>query len=502
MSGSYDFPAAPDEADELQVRGTRAERHRAQGPSKARAWVVIGLVTLLAGGLRLWHLSSPHAYVFDEVYYAKDACFDAGYPYKKCGLSSPGEQTITVHPPLGRWIIAGGEAAFGNRPFGWRIASAIFGTISVTLLAILALQLFRSVLWAGVAGLLLATETLNLVQSRVAMLDIFVTAFVVAGILFLVLDRSWMQARTPEAAAPEVGDMLGLPPDRVPSPLFRPWRVAAGIALGASMATKWSGALALVAALLLTCAWEWGRRHRARLVHPVRQAVRDESFGIILFLIVVPLAVYLASYARWWVDHGTDFSGWLHLQRSMLEYSIHLRATHPYASPAWKWLFLMRPVSYYYQCTHATGTAACARSAEILGLGNPLIFWATFITMPYLVIRGWQRRDWVAGLIVTVFAVSYFPWFLVARTSFLFYMAPITPFMVLALVYAIRDLARVPVGVKGGSMAPASFAVVVISVALCIFFYPILVGHSIAQVQWQHRIWFNGTGLFHLWNWV
>jgi dolichyl-phosphate-mannose-protein mannosyltransferase len=501
MSASYDFPAAPDEVDDLQVRGTRAERNRSRGHSKASAWIVIGLVTLLAGGLRLWHLSSPHAYVFDEVYYAKDACYDAGYPYKECGLPGPGEQTITVHPPLGRWVIAGGEAWFGNRAFGWRIASAIFGTLSVLLLSLLALQLFRSVLWAGVAGLLLATETLNLVQSRVAMLDIFVTTFVVAGILFLVLDRSWMEARTPASAAPDVGDPLGLPPDRLPSPLFRPWRFAAGVALGASMATKWSGLLALLAALVLVWVWECGRRQRARLVHPIRQAFRDETFGIILFLVVVPLAVYVASYGRWWVDHGTDVTAWFHLQWSMFEYSVHLRATHPYASPAWKWLFLMRPVSYYYKCTANTANG-CAQSAEILGLGNPLIFWGTFITMPYLAIRGIRRRDWVAGLIVTVFAISYFPWFFAARTSFLFYMAPITPFMVLALVYAIRDLARVPVGVKGGSMAPASFAIVVISVALCVFFYPILVGHPISQAQWQHRIWFNGQGPFHWWNWV
>ena len=30
-------------------------------------------VTLLAGFLRLWHLGRPHAFLFDETYYAKDA---------------------------------------------------------------------------------------------------------------------------------------------------------------------------------------------------------------------------------------------------------------------------------------------------------------------------------------------------------------------------------------------------------------------------------------------
>src|SRR2546421_2050784 len=103
--------------------------------------LVVVAATALAGGLRFYHLSAPHAYVFDEVYYAKDGCFDAGFAFRQCHLDSPGEQTSTVHPPLGRWIIAGGEVAFGNTSFGWRFSSAVAGTLSVTFLTILAWRL-------------------------------------------------------------------------------------------------------------------------------------------------------------------------------------------------------------------------------------------------------------------------------------------------------------------------------------------------------------------------
>ncbi|HKN47380.1 MAG TPA: phospholipid carrier-dependent glycosyltransferase, partial [Candidatus Polarisedimenticolia bacterium] len=188
--------------------------------------VIILAVTALAAGLRLWHLSSPHTYVFDEVYYAKDGCYDAGFPYKQCGLAAPGEQTFTVHPPLGRWIIAAGEKALGDRSFGWRIASAVFGTFSVLIVSLLALQLFESAVWAGASGLLLATEGLNFVQSRVSMLDIFVTTFLLAAFLFLVLDRKWIERRTPLPPLLVRGplDPFDLPADRPPSPLWRPWR--------------------------------------------------------------------------------------------------------------------------------------------------------------------------------------------------------------------------------------------------------------------------------------
>src|SRR5919201_40418 len=114
----------------------------------------------MAGFPRFWALGNPgfdksgkRVYVFDETYYAKDACLYAGMPFKQCGLSSNGEQSW-VHPPLGKWIIAAGVKLFGNSPLGSRLPSAIFGTATVVLIALMALLLFRSVVWSYVAGML------------------------------------------------------------------------------------------------------------------------------------------------------------------------------------------------------------------------------------------------------------------------------------------------------------------------------------------------------------
>lgn len=489
---------ATEEAQELweegqPMRGTRVERH-APRPWYARPFVVIAAVTVLAGGLRFYHLSAPGSYVFDEVYYAKDGCYDAGFPFRQCGLDAPGEQTATVHPPLGRWIIAGGEALFGNRPFGWRVASATFGTLSVLLVSLLALALFRSALWAGVSGLLLATEGMNFVQSRISMLDILLTTFVLAGFLFLVADRAWMERRTPVPSRPDVPErveeaLLGLPPDRPASPIFRPWRAGAGIAFGAAFATKWSGAPALGGALVLSLAWERSRRRALGLPHPWRETLRDESFGIFVFLILVPVAVYLATYARWFADNGLHLAALWRVQHGMADYSLNLRATHPYASRAWTWMLLARPVAYYYRCAR-NAAGVCARPAEILGIGNPAVFWGSIITLPYVLFRWVRRRDWRAGLIVVAFTAQYAPWFFAARTNFLFYMAPITPFMVLSIAYGLRDLADARVGEeRTRALAPLAGFAVVVAVAVFAFFWPVLVGRPISYQAWQLRMW-------------
>ena len=82
----------------------------------------------------------------------------------------------------------------GLHAFGWRFPSVLFGVAGVLLLYFLALELWGSVWWAGLAGLLLSLDGLHIVQSRIAMLDIFLCTFVTAGMLLLVLDRRRMTA--------------------------------------------------------------------------------------------------------------------------------------------------------------------------------------------------------------------------------------------------------------------------------------------------------------------
>ena len=483
---------------------------------------VIAAVTLLAGWVRFAGLSFPRDLVFDETYYAKDACLYLGESPEDCGLKADAEQSW-VHPPLGKWMIAAGEAAFGAQiegpdrtPFGWRFSSALAGTITVALTAILGLVLTRSVLWAGVAGLLLATENLHFVQSRMSMLDIFQALFLVAGFLFLALDRRWIERQEPaepdEAILAQPRDELATgaslgpgamaageltdaaepsAPRDIPSPVIRPWRLAAGISLGAGAAVKWSTATALVGAAILSLAWEIARRRRAGRRRPVREAIFQESFGLLLAFVIAPLVVYVATYAQWLGAH--DWSLWRLVQHhfSALDFHWGLEAfkengdpTHPYQSRAWTWPLMARPVSYYYQ-------GGDGRPAEILGMGNPAIFWGSLVAVPYVVLRWVRARDWRAGIVAVGFLAQYVPWLPVNRPIFLFYMTPIVPFMVLAAVLALRRLSEVRVRTGAQPYAAVAGLLVGVSVSLFVFFHPILVGTTLSQSAWQARIWFD-----------
>ena len=95
---------------------------------------------------------------------------------------------------------------------------------------------------------------------------------------------------------------------------------------------------------------------------------------------------------------------------------------------------MLRPVNYFVEDLGPD-------IRQILAIGNPVLFWGTIWTIPYCAWAWWRKRDWTPGFMVVAFAGLYLPWFLVARPQFFFYALPFTPFMALAAVYTLRDLA-------------------------------------------------------------
>src|SRR4051794_24938511 len=250
MSSAVAVADAPDVA--TVERGRR--RLRRQLPNDAVwGWALPLAITALAAGLRMWRITRPKAKVFDEVYYAHDAWnllkhgveLDAGKHD-----TAPG---FIVHPPLGKWMIAVGEALFGNNPLGWRFSAAIVGSLAVLMIARIARRLFRSTALGCIAGLLLAFDGLEFVHSRTSMLDIFLMFWVLAAFGCLLLDRDQGRRKLASLLAEPLD-----PQSRGPWLGIRPWRWACGFCLGAAVATKWDGLYWIPVFYALAVFWDGG----------------------------------------------------------------------------------------------------------------------------------------------------------------------------------------------------------------------------------------------------
>ena len=506
-----------------------------------RPVVAIVAVTALAGVLRFAHLEQPPDFVFDEVYYPKAACILVGWSDGVCHIDSNDEKYWRenkwdvgswVHPPLGKWQIAMGIKAFGMTPLGWRFTSALAGTLVVLFTAVMAQLLFGKAVWTFVAGLLIATENLNVVMSRTALLDVHLEMWVVLGFLCLLLDRRWIERRDAAtespldlvpAAVPDPGGMIAVaepsPPPPVASPILRPLRIAAGAAFGAAAAVKWSGAMALVAAFILVYMWETTRRLRPdqTVGRAFGRAITRETLGVVIAFVFIPIVVYMATWIPWFHHFGWSWDRWMDNLGASIDFHRHgiqwtaldpktgvATPTHPYYARAWKWILDLRPTSFYVKDIGPD-------IEQVLAIGNPFVFWASVVAIPAVAVMWYRLRDWRAGFIVVAFAGQYLPWFAVTRPTFFFYVLPLTPFMILGITYVLQRAADATIVVRDpetGGVAtnpetsepaisrayvyrPFVFAYLIAVIGVFIWFWPVLTAGRISDLHWRTIVWFN-----------
>ena len=479
-------------------------------------WLAPALVTLLAAVLRLFNLGHPHALVFDETYYAKDAwtLSRLGYESKwpdgadtaflagdTMGFLTDG--SFVVHPPLGKWLIALGYGVFGaDTAWGWRFAAALAGTAAVLVLILIARRLTGSTVGACIAGLLLAVDGLGIVLGRVALLDGFLMLFVLLAFWFVLIDRDRVQTRIALAASGDDPSSWG------PVLWSRPWILAAGVALGAATAVKWSGLYVLAALGIYLVVIDALARRRAG----IRRWLPDAALrqGPVTFLLFVPVAAiaYLTTWTGWLVTEGgydrdSDANPLLALgnyHQAIYNFHVGLTSGHSYASPAWQWPLLLRPTSMYWQKTDA-GVDGCDMAGgcvqAISSIPNPLIWYAGVAAIVFLAVRliwpgAGRSRDWRVAFVLTGVAATYVPWLLYPeRTIFQFYTIVIVPFLILALVLSLRRIA-------GPSDAPtdrrtsgqgAVAAFLLVAVAVSVFWYPLWTAIEVPYEFWRLHNW-------------
>src|SRR6185503_8146050 len=174
-------------------------------PAGRRTLVLALLFTAVAALFRLPSLGFPNEEVFDEVYHAKTALqYLNGEP-----------PTEWVHPPTAKLLIAVGVWLFGYEPWAWRLMPALAGIALAPVFYLLARRVLVAERAAVLATALLLCDGVYLVQSRIAMTNIFAVLFQLSAALFIL-----RAALRPRLSAP---DML-----------------AAGLCLGLALSTRWT----------------------------------------------------------------------------------------------------------------------------------------------------------------------------------------------------------------------------------------------------------------------
>ncbi|QHC56929.1 phospholipid carrier-dependent glycosyltransferase [Rathayibacter tanaceti] len=483
------------------------------------------VVVALAAVLRLWNLGHPRSLVFDETFYVKDAWtlwnlgFEGAWPESPdSGFAAGDVDTFTgapsfvVHPPLGKWIIGLGMGALGaDDSVGWRLSTAIVGILAVALVIAIGRLLFRSTALASLAGLLLAIDGHAIVMSRVSLLDGILMFVALCGVAAVLLDRSWAELQLARKVA------AGTLPSWGPVLWWRPWLLVAGLLFGLAAGVKWTGVYFLAAYGLYAVVVDALLRRRAGVPFWASGAILKQ--GPVTFLLVVPIALvaYVGTWMGWlrtsggwardwateapgnawtgalaWVPHWAQSLWHYHVQ--MYDYSINLRASHPYEANPLTWLLMLRPTSMYFvdQAGGVDGCTAGRCDEAITSVANPLIWYAGVLALAYLLYRLARYREWRAGFVLMGIVAGYLPWLLyLDRTVFQFYCVVFEPYMMLALALT----AGIVIGRPGDERRRRTRGILLVLVfgvaaaALTAYFLPLWTGHQTSFSFWQAHMW-------------
>lgn len=396
---------------------------------------------------------------FDEIYHAR-----TGYEFLH-GLRA----YETTHPPLGKVFISAGIALFGMTPFGWRIAGTVFGILMLPVIYLFAREIGRSRLLGGFACVLLAADFMHFTQTRIATIDVYVTFFILLMYYFM---YRYTQISFYDTPLRKTFLPLG----------------ACGVTMGFAVASKWTGAYAGVGLAVIFFASLYRRyqeycyakenpakcsngiRHRD-VVREFRPYTISTIKFCLLFFVAVPVLIYLLSYIPFksW-DNGLLHKMWNN-QTGMLSYHAGLEAEHPFSSCWYEWPVMIRPILYYSQALEGT------LRQSISAFGNPMIWWMGIPAFLYTVYLAVRKKDRAAMFLIVGYLAEYLPWCLVTRIAFIYHYFPSVPFVVLMLMYCVRE-AGTRLSKRGRLILVSGYAAA--ALGLFLLFYPVLSGQTVS----------------------
>ncbi|OKH30259.1 dolichyl-phosphate-mannose--protein O-mannosyl transferase [[Phormidium ambiguum] IAM M-71] len=485
-------------------------------------WFSFGMLAImgLSFALHFWGLGRFNMLVFDEIYYVK-----YGNNYL---INQP---HFDAHPPLGKYMIAVGMwlgshvlgkdlNSLSNTaiyPWVYRWMNAFVGSLFPAVVGGIAYLISQRRSYTLIASLFMAVDGLFLVESRYALINIYLVMFGLLGHLFFLI------------ALANRGNNRQV------------WLFFSGISLGASVAVKWNGLAFLLGIYIL-----WGLawflqvfpRNYAEDVPEISsqqfkfRQVKESIFKnltevnflqVTLFLAVIPAIVY----ALLWIPHleinkDTNF---VKVHQQMLGFHQNMKSgpkVHPYCSSWYTWPLLIRPVVYLFEKSATSSKAAALPplppgikdvSYAVYGMGNPVLWWfsslAILLSIALLLKRVWSwlktRMDrgdrlinypdyfpptkelWLVSYVVINWSAHFLPWMKVTRCTFLYLYMSASVFAFLGLAWTIdrwlqsyQRRLRI-MGVTAIFLVLAAF----------VFCLPIYLGLPLPFSQYKLRIWLS-----------
>lgn len=391
--------------------------------------IVFGVI-ILALILRLYKLGWPDWQVFDEIYY-----YNFGHDYLV------GNYFFDVHPPLGKLFISLGLTIFNNSIFGARFFQVIAGVVSLYFIYRLSFELFKNKTIALFALILLFLETSFFIESRYALINIFIVVFTLPAYIYF-----WRYRETPKDA----------------------YLYYSLLFVSLATCVKWTGAatyLVFVIFILLD------KKIRENFINTFSNNIFIKVILCSTMIIVPYVVLFIPDMLK-----GETFTNW-HLQA--LNFHKNLVGNHPYASRWYKWIIDARPIWIEFKQTP---------NSDVIGIvevGNIVILWTAIVAFIANIINVIKKKNFPLLLILLTIVVNIIPWILIKRESFYYHFIPIIPFVIISCAYFLAYL------YKNKYLKMLVVLIFILAACFFIWFLPLLIGEKISFTGYDQRVIFD-----------
>lgn len=345
-------------------------------------WVL--LLALISLFIKLINLNYPDWQIFDEIYY---------YNFGKDYLSN--NYFFDVHPSLGKLIIAIGLFLFNQSLFGARFFQALLGSSLIYILYILSSKIFKNKTIGLFAAILVFFETSIFIESRYALINIFIVFFSLISYYYFWLFRDKKNIK---------------------------YFFYSLFFTSLAVSVKWTASANLLVYFMFIL---FDKESFTIVVNYLYKNFFKFIFYIFVSLIFPYLLLFIPDYLK-----GDRFISWHY---NAYVFHKNLNGSHPYASRWYKWFLDLRPVWLEYKET---------TSKEVIGIieyGNPLIIYGSTLSFVYLFIKNFFVKNKALMLILLTITINTIPWIIITRESFYYHFIPILPFMIILLAYILNE---------------------------------------------------------------
>ena len=391
-------------------------------------------LTFIAFVLFIYHIGNFPDFYFDETHYLKAAL----------DWIQLTPTTNLEHPPLGKLIIASGIKLYGQNPFGFRMMNVFSGTLIITFTFLIAEILFIDLLWASFVTIFSLLNFWIYINSRIAMLDIFLVQFYIMAIYFyLAFDKS------------RIKRYFWL------SSFF--WGIAVAI--------KWSGVFLYFPFISYL------------IIHTIYKKEYKKLKWLIGFGIF-SICIYFLTFSPYMFTKGgykyNFYEIVFKLPFTMLELQSSVPAEHPYASSWFSWVFMLRPIWYEFKQFPITQTFR-----GVILLGNPVQMFIGFVSVVMLTLRI-NRINHITRMLLLTFLFSWMIWGVLPRKVYFFYY-----FFPMAMLYSFLFPMFLKEFFSEKEGRNIFIIVLILSLYMFWYFFPVISGDLTPEAVRLKWYWFK-----------